>query len=349
MRKPYRTMTLRFGLLLSSILAVGCPQGVPNDPVQQNDNVSDDSDGSEHGLPITTTRGGISLDALSSMDTEDRTTSVSHDGVTLLHMRITSTEMRLSFPTENGNGEIVFQFDKPLQVDPSDASLGSLATLIVGEVFFPQDTTTFDSPGCTWVPDSLDTTCRLRCCAVHDQCYNNHGCDWTSWLLGPTQRYCFGCNSNVVDCWLHTCTDDEENQSGGDTCYDHICGKSYTCPDNHCNCRSPCDCPEGKIPAANGVDCVCEEGCPEGQTQNPETCECSDPCADLQAYCSCILPVIGAIPSIQGCVLACFGSPDPVTCADFCGVEGAGAAAMACLPLAQSVLAAGCQRGCLGF
>lgn len=58
-----------------------------------------------------------------------------------------------------------------------------------------------DSPGCDGVPDALEGTCILECCAQHDKCYHDNRCSAFSWFSCPLTR-CGRCNWRAVFCIL---------------------------------------------------------------------------------------------------------------------------------------------------
>ena len=77
-----------------------------------------------------------------------------------------------------------------------------------------------DNVGCDGIPDSLETPCRLECCAIHDQCYDINNCSASSWLPFTGSQECNQCNSQVV----------EELKACGDTDYDDPEKPDYYCP-----------------------------------------------------------------------------------------------------------------------
>ncbi|HEY9158954.1 MAG TPA: hypothetical protein VIO10_13580 [Candidatus Binatus sp.] len=46
--------------------------------------------------------------------------------------------------------------------------------------------------------------CILGCCKVHDNCYKQHQCNWSSWICTdggiPPILPCWACNDTVVNC-----------------------------------------------------------------------------------------------------------------------------------------------------
>ena len=66
-----------------------------------------------------------------------------------------------------------------------------------------------DNPGCDIVGaiPGWENECRLKCCAKHDQCYDENDCSAWSWLdlLNPfacPDSKCDDCNADVVICTL---------------------------------------------------------------------------------------------------------------------------------------------------
>ena len=192
-----------------------------------------------------------------------------------------------------------------------------------------------DHPGCD---DFLDTACTIGCCAQHDLCYATTpgGCHASSWhptvitsmllppiVVPPTGDCALKCNAAVVGCLIlksipcgaacgscallpPACIASVQ-PSGGQSCYDHACGKFYDCeggcptcpipyltpspPDGCCNCLSPCKPP--------GCGYTCQNG-HEVNFRNGEECAAfasdggalgSVCCTDLSffAYAFCVV------------------------------------------------------------
>lgn len=112
-----------------------------------------------------------------------------------------------------------------------------------------------DNPGCDNYPD---TACTIPCCALHDKCYHDHNCTYSSWIFDQGSA-CSKCNSDVADCVSYsstylTCDQCEGKTPIGKSCYDHQCDAYYDCPgkcpcyssapsDGCCECKSPCQTP----------------------------------------------------------------------------------------------------------
>ncbi len=100
-------------------------------------------------------------------------------------------------------------------------------------------------------------------------CQNNQwgGCEG---FVGPTEE---ACNFIDDDC------DGDTDENCAPACGDDLCNGAEThetCPDD---CSPPFSCPPGRMPShtgGTGMICVCIPGCP-GQTQHPDTCECTTP------------------------------------------------------------------------
>jgi hypothetical protein len=60
--------------------------------------------------------------------------------------------------------------------------------------------TVLDDPGCDGVPDYFEGICVEECCAVHDACYAQNNCSWTSWLPFAGSAACDQCNDDVFTC-----------------------------------------------------------------------------------------------------------------------------------------------------
>ena len=113
-----------------------------------------------------------------------------------------------------------------------------------------------DSPGCDLFPDA---PCNLFCCAVHDRCYAENGCDATSWartacqplavasllpgnlILGAlgtifctaalffVSGECNQCNNVAVACIAAGCSGIIDTSSS-ELCYDNQCDEFIECP-----------------------------------------------------------------------------------------------------------------------
>jgi RHS repeat-associated protein len=79
-----------------------------------------------------------------------------------------------------------------------------------------KDPSGLDSPGCDvpqWAKSKTEANdCFLKCCAVHDKCYHDHECSYTSWsgnfLGGVVSRIfpCVRCNDAAVLCFARCTT-----------------------------------------------------------------------------------------------------------------------------------------------
>ncbi|MCP4491280.1 MAG: hypothetical protein GY820_28790, partial [Gammaproteobacteria bacterium] len=87
-----------------------------------------------------------------------------------------------------------------------------------------------DSPGCDLFPDSLETSCRLECCAKHDECFDKEGCASSSWIC--SNKPCRKCNRDVVQCFV-TCASSNKDDPNK---------PNYYCAKKHKYVRSPSQC-----------------------------------------------------------------------------------------------------------
>ncbi|MFW5451640.1 MAG: RHS repeat-associated core domain-containing protein [Methylophagaceae bacterium] len=52
---------------------------------------------------------------------------------------------------------------------------------------------------CSWPADKFNNDSNTKsCCVVHDQCYEQHSCNWSSWFGGSGA--CVSCNMQAIEC-----------------------------------------------------------------------------------------------------------------------------------------------------
>ena len=118
-----------------------------------------------------------------------------------------------------------------------------------------------DTVGCDAVRDSLETPCRLECCAAHDRCYDENHCSSASWGAGsvPGKKgrtacdytsACSECNATVVHCF-RTC---------GRSKYDDPKKPNYYCGAQHRFVAIPGDFSDVAT-ATKACECDYSRGC----------------------------------------------------------------------------------------
>jgi RHS repeat-associated protein len=117
---------------------------------------------------------------------------------------------RFSSKEQNESGLIYYlyrYYDPLLQRwisrDPIEEKGGiNLHTFSKNEPLSHLDPFGHDNPGCDIGHPSSNGDCYLRCCAVHDFCFDTFGCTKYSWFLiiDPFSR-CAGCDRAVACCW----------------------------------------------------------------------------------------------------------------------------------------------------
>lgn len=157
-------------------------------------------------------------------------------------------------------------------------SLNSSSETSFEALNFGKNNKILDAPGCDWVPPSLETRCRLQCCAEHDVCFKTNGCTFESWRRGSPPA-CQACNVAVVECFR---LDRKDSQCNDRLCYDNIQNIYLPlCPDGTCDCKPNCG--DGKPNAG--------EGCDDGNKTSGDGCsstcvgECGNLAIDIGEVC----------------------------------------------------------------
>lgn len=91
--------------------------------------------------------------------------------------------------------------DRFISEDPIGLAGGNLYTYVGGNPVGNVDSTGL-APGCDFIPDRLETPCRLICCTQHDRCWERHGCNMGSWCPKRATPAYFACNLAVAECFL---------------------------------------------------------------------------------------------------------------------------------------------------
>ncbi len=232
-------MSYRCIALFLAVLAFGvpaCEREQPTVSLVTVDETATYEDGDDQ-LVVTTT----------VHDEHNLTIVVSGEGDTLTTVVLTALAAEFSYKDHAGTKVIPFPSELPAV--PSPNACNKIAIYATSHVFYDSGVLRIagkdqesvsasrrDNPGCDWFPDGQ---CALRCCALHDQCYAEHGCGASSWLPGFGGDDCDRCNQLVVGCIAQNCTDGEPEE--GDRCYDARCDQFFDCGDSNCECESPCD------------------------------------------------------------------------------------------------------------
>lgn len=136
------------------------------------------------------------------------------------------------------------------------------------------DPSGLDCPGCDWPGDfgnkGNNKKCTMRCCAIHDECFDKHNCRFDG-LCNPFN--CAGCNIAVAGCFL-ACFFNPNNEPNAAQCYCHSTGEKYN-PGDPGGDDIPWDPPPG-VPVPNdcytekhNTNCCCMEQWREGDLDPP--------------------------------------------------------------------------------
>lgn len=186
--------------------------------------------------------------------------SVSVDITDVGSVAISSTELIFQTADENGGVTPSFTVPFPQMATPTPEMAKQLTEYLVRQLDAAVDASAemeggrrLDSPGCDLFPDA---PCNLGCCAVHDQCFAENGCNALSWArsiceptlaagifglisLGPIGSIactaslffisgeCSQCNSAAVGCIAAGCSGLTEPDN--ESCYDNKCNVFFVC------------------------------------------------------------------------------------------------------------------------
>jgi RHS repeat-associated protein len=112
---------------------------------------------------------------------------------------------------QNGFRDYSSPLGRYVEADPIGLAGGlNLYAYAAGSPTRKTDRRGLDNVGCDTFDESVQTPCRLECCAIHDECYDRNKCSCESWKAGRTpcdrSAACAACNNTVAVCWL-VCAD----------------------------------------------------------------------------------------------------------------------------------------------
>ncbi len=229
---------------------------------------SDETDvvaGGGSDTAVSFQNGGASLEATTVGDGNKKTTTVTHNGETVVVLEVTLAGTRAEFPTVTDQ-ILETDFYEDFESMPSDFATNRLGAFMAGWIVAGSEAGLMeDNPGCDWFPD---TRCTLHCCYNHDVCFAQNSCSASSWVPFVGSTACKNCNSVAQGCILRACAYGLEGDPSQDECFDAACNVHYTCPnsDDDCECEHGC----GETPS----------GCGNG------TCEVDEDAQNCAADCA---------------------------------------------------------------